>query len=94
MVGVNRYAADADSGGAEVFRIDPEMEQAQIDRVRALRSSRSQTSWQQALGAVEGAARAGENLVPAVIDAVEQHATVGEIADTLRRVFGEYQGAE
>jgi len=94
VVGVNRYAADADSRGAEVFRIDPEMEQSQIDRVRALRSSRSQTSWQQALDVVEHAARGSGNLVPAVIDAVEQRATVGEIADTLRRVFGEYQGAE
>ena len=94
VVGVNRYAADADTRGAEVFRIDPDMEQSQIDRVRALRSSRSQTSWQQALDVVEHAARGSGNLVPAVIEAVERRATVGEIADTLRRVFGEYQGAE
>jgi methylmalonyl-CoA mutase, N-terminal domain len=93
VVGVNRYAAD-DSRGAAVFRIDPEMEQAQINRVRAVRSSRGQTSWQVALDAVERAARGGDNLVPAVIDAVEQRATVGEIADTLRRVYGEHQGAE
>jgi methylmalonyl-CoA mutase N-terminal domain/subunit len=94
VVGVNRYADDADDRGVEVFRIDPDMEQTQIDRIRALRDSRSQTSCQQALDAVEHAARGGDNLVPVVIDAVEQRATVGEIADTLRRVFGEYQGAE
>ena len=94
VVGVNSFTDDANSRSAEVFRIDPEMEQAQIDRVRELRSSRSHTSWQQALDAVERAARGSDNLVPAVIDAVDSRATVGEIADTLRRVFGEYQGAE
>ena len=94
MVGVNRYTDDADSRGGDVFRIDPEMEQAQIDRVRALRASRSETSWRQAIAVVERAARGGDNLVPPVISAVEQRATVGEIADTLRRVFGEHRGAE
>jgi methylmalonyl-CoA mutase N-terminal domain/subunit len=94
VIGVNRYTDDTDSHGAQVFSVDPEMEQAQIDRLRALRLSRSEESWQQSLDAVEQAARGGDNLVPPVIVAVEQRATVGEIADTLRRVFGEYQGAE
>ena len=94
VVGVNSYTADAGGHKVDVFRIDPEMEQTQIDRVRELRASRSQTSWQQALDAVERAARGSDNLVPAVIDAVDSRATVGEIADTLRRVFGEYQSAE
>ena len=60
--------------------------------MRALRSSRSEQAWRQALDAVEQAARGGDNLVPPIIAAVEQQATLGEIADTLRRVFGEYQG--
>ena len=94
VVGVNRYTDDAAGHDADVFHIDPEMEQAQIDRVRALRASRSESSWRQSLDTVERAARDGANLVPPVIAAVEQRATVGEIADTLRRVFGEYQGAE
>ena len=94
VVGVNRFTDDAAGHGADVFHIDPEMEQAQIDRVRALRASRGDSTWRQSLDTIEHAAREGDNLVPPVIAAVEQRATVGEIADTLRRVFGEYQGAE
>jgi len=77
-----------------VFTIDPSVEQAQIDRLRALRASRGEDAWRRSLDGVEQAARGGDNLVPPVITAVEQHATVGEIADTLRRVFGEYQAAD
>jgi methylmalonyl-CoA mutase N-terminal domain/subunit len=98
VVGVNRYADDpgaaAGSPGPGVFAIDPAVEQAQIDRLRTLRTSRSEDAWRRSLGAVERAARGGDNLVPPVITAVEQHATAGEIADTLRRVFGEYQAAD
>jgi methylmalonyl-CoA mutase N-terminal domain/subunit len=94
VVGVNRYIEETDSRGVDVFRIDPEMEQAQIQRLRAVRHSRSEDSWKRSLAAVEQAARSGDNLVPPVIAAVEQHATVGEIADTLRAVFGEYQAAD
>jgi len=94
VVGVNRYTNETDSRGVDVFRIDPEMEQAQIQRLRAVRQSRSEDSWKRSLAAVEQAARSGDNLVPPVIAAVEQHATVGEIADTLRAVFGEYQAAD
>jgi methylmalonyl-CoA mutase N-terminal domain/subunit len=94
VVGVNRFTADGDGYPADIFRVDPEMEQAQIDRVRAVRGSRSDASWRQALARVERAARDGDNLLPPVIGAVESLATVGEIADTLRQVFGEYQGTE
>jgi methylmalonyl-CoA mutase N-terminal domain/subunit len=93
VVGVNRYTNE-DSHAIDVFRIDPEMEQAQIQRLRAVRQSRSEDSWKRSLAAVEQAARSGDNLVPPVVAAVEQHATVGEIADTLRAVFGEYQAAD
>ena len=101
VVGVNRYTDDAggpgassEGRGAGVFAIDPAIEQAQIDRLRALRASRDADAWRRSLDVVEQAARGGDNLVPPVITAVEQHATVGEIADTLRRVFGEYQAAD
>ena len=94
VVGVNKYTDEGDAGGVQVFSLDPEMEQAQIDRLRALRSSRSEQTWRQSLDAVAQAARGGDNLVPPVIAAVEQFATVGEIADTLRGIFGEYQGAD
>jgi methylmalonyl-CoA mutase N-terminal domain/subunit len=96
VVGVNRYFDDAAGPEAEsrVFAIDPSVEQAQIDRLRARRASRDEDAWRRSLDAVEQAARGGDNLVPPVLTAVEQHATVGEIADTLRRVFGEYQAAD
>jgi methylmalonyl-CoA mutase N-terminal domain/subunit len=73
-----------------VFRVDPAIERQQIERVRAVRASRSATEWRAALHEVEQAARGTTNLVPAIIAAVEKRATLGEIADTLRAVFGEY----
>jgi methylmalonyl-CoA mutase N-terminal domain/subunit len=92
VVGVNRYAGTA-GAPADVFRTNPEMERQQIERVRAVRAGRSEIEWRAALDAVERAARGADNLVPAVISAVEKHATLGEIADTMRRVFGEYEPA-
>ena len=89
VVGVNRYTAD--DPPIEAQRIDPRLEAAQIARVRELRASRDPVRWRAALGRVERAARGEANLVPPIIAAVESHATVGEIADTLRNVFGEHQ---
>ena len=71
--------------------IDPEIERQQIARVRAVRASRSADQWRAALGAVTQAARDGSNLVPPIIAAVDARATVGEIADAMRSVFGEYK---
>jgi methylmalonyl-CoA mutase, N-terminal domain len=90
MVGVNRYV-DSAPHTTRVFQIDPDIEQQQVARVRAVRASRSETDWRTALDAVERAARGGENLVPPIIAAVEKHATLGEVAGALRRVFGEYR---
>jgi methylmalonyl-CoA mutase N-terminal domain/subunit len=94
VVGVNRYTDETGDGAPDVFQIDPELERRQIERIRAVRASRSASAWRQSLDAVERAARGTDNLMPPVIAAVEQQATVGEIADTLRRVFGEYQAAD
>ena len=71
--------------------MNPAQEQQQIERLRAVRAGRSEHDWTTALAAVDCAARDGSNLVPPIIAAAEAHATLGEIADTLRRVFGEYQ---
>jgi methylmalonyl-CoA mutase N-terminal domain/subunit len=90
MVGVNRFV-DTASHTTRVFQIDAEIEPQQVARVRAVRAGRSQTDWRVALDAVESAARGGENLVPPIIAAVEKHATLGEVATALRRVFGEYR---
>ena len=90
VVGVNQYAREA-AGIPDVFHMDPGVERQQIARVRAVRAGRSETEWRAALDAVGRAARGADNLVPAVITAVERLATLGEIADTLRGVFGEHQ---
>ncbi len=67
------------------------IEAEQIERVRAVRAGRSASAWQGAIDKVVAAARSGENLVPVIISAVEAHATLGEISDALRSVFGEFQ---
>ncbi|HEY3160598.1 MAG TPA: methylmalonyl-CoA mutase family protein [Vicinamibacterales bacterium] len=92
VVGVNRFA-DAGAPATEVFRIDPDMERRQVERVRAVRASRSEREWRAALDAVAAAARGTSNLVPPIIAAVEARATLGEIADAMRSVFGEHQDA-
>jgi methylmalonyl-CoA mutase N-terminal domain/subunit len=89
VVGVNRFAGEAPP--IPVFQVDPAAEREQIERLRALRASRSKAEWETALHTVELTARGGENLVPSVIAAVDARATIGEIADTLRRVFGEHR---
>jgi methylmalonyl-CoA mutase N-terminal domain/subunit len=90
MVGVNRYVDDTPNT-TRVFQIDPNVEREQIARVRQLRASRSESEWRASIEAVERAARGGDNLVPVIIAAVEKRATLGEVATSLRRVFGEYQ---
>ncbi len=90
VVGVNRFA-DAQRASIEMLRIDPESEERQIAGVRALRLARPAVAWSTAMEAVVGAARSDANLVPPVLAAVEARATVGEISDALRSVFGEHK---
>jgi methylmalonyl-CoA mutase N-terminal domain/subunit len=91
VVGVNRFVADGQDAPMPTLTIDAAIERQQIERVRAVRASRSESAWRAALDEVNAAARGDQNLVPAIVAAVEAHATVGEIADTLRAVFGEYK---
>ncbi|MDO8794261.1 MAG: methylmalonyl-CoA mutase family protein, partial [Vicinamibacterales bacterium] len=90
VVGVNKYATE-EKIKPEVFRVDPIIEREQADRVRAVRAGRSESDTQAALAAVDAAARGGSNLVPPIIAAVDKHATLGEVADTMRRAFGEHR---
>jgi methylmalonyl-CoA mutase N-terminal domain/subunit len=90
VVGVNRFATDERPTMA-VFALDADVERNQVARLQALRAARDQSSWRAALDAVETAARGRDNLVPRIITAVEARATVGEIADTMRGVFGEFR---
>jgi methylmalonyl-CoA mutase, N-terminal domain len=90
VVGVNRFETD-DAAPIDILQIDPEIERRQIERVRTVRASRDQSAWRSGIDNVVSAARGADNLVPAVIQAVEARATVGEIADALREVFGEHR---
>jgi methylmalonyl-CoA mutase N-terminal domain/subunit len=90
VVGMNRFAT-TDRSSIDVLAIDSEVERRQIDRVRAVRSSRDQAECRAAIDAVVGAARTNSNLVPPIIRAVEARATVGEISDAMRSVFGEHE---
>jgi len=91
VVGVNRFRSEEADAPAEILRIDPEVERAQVERVRALRERRDGSRWLAALDALESRARSGENLIPALVDSVLAWATVGEIAGRLRSVFGEHR---
>ena len=90
VVGVNDFQSEK-SAPIPLLRIDPEIERAQVERLRALRARRDSGKTHVALAEIERRARSSENLMPAVLAAVEAWATVGEIADALRRVFGEYE---
>jgi methylmalonyl-CoA mutase N-terminal domain/subunit len=90
VVGVNRYG-DPSRGSQPLFRLEPEGERRQCLGVQSVRADRDAGRWQAALDRVATAARDGANLVPPIVTAVESMATVGEISDTLRTVFGEFE---
>jgi methylmalonyl-CoA mutase N-terminal domain/subunit len=92
VVGVNRFEVEAERP-IPIQRIDPALEPKQIERVKSLRAKRDTSASKGALAQVEEAARSGENLMPKILAAVEAYATVGEISDAMRRVFGEYREA-
>jgi methylmalonyl-CoA mutase, N-terminal domain len=89
VIGVNRFETPQERM-IPTMQIDPEIERAQVARLRALRGRRDSARTRAALAEVERRAANSENLMPAILDAVEAWATVGEISDSLRRVFGEY----
>jgi methylmalonyl-CoA mutase N-terminal domain/subunit len=90
IVGVNDFLAQEERT-IPTLRIEPEIERSQIARLNALRAKRDSAKAQAALAELQRRASTTENLLPAILNAVEAHATVGEISDTLRQVFGEYQ---
>jgi methylmalonyl-CoA mutase N-terminal domain/subunit len=92
VVGVNRFEVEEEKP-IPIQRIDPALEPKQVERLRALRAKRDAGPWKTALAGVEDAARSGANVMPRILTAVEASATVGEISDAMRRVFGEYKEA-
>src|ERR1700686_2664841 len=94
VVGVNRFQMQGeDEKAVPIQRIDPSLEPKQVERLRALRAKRNAETWQAAIRAVEDTARSGDNLMPRILAAVEANATVGEISDAMRKVYGEYKEA-
>jgi methylmalonyl-CoA mutase N-terminal domain/subunit len=90
IVGVNEFTL-ADEPMPELLKIDIRLEEQQKERVARVRAERDQTAASCAIQRVEKTARSDSNLMPAIIDAVRAYATLGEIADAMRRVFGEYR---
>jgi methylmalonyl-CoA mutase N-terminal domain/subunit len=90
IVGVNRFQAE-EGKTIPTLSIDPEIERTQVARLQALRARRDGAKANAALAEIERRAHTTENLMPAILAAVESYATVGEISDALRRAFGEYQ---
>jgi methylmalonyl-CoA mutase N-terminal domain/subunit len=92
VVGVNRYAEDTDEP-LELLRLDQEAVRRQVDRLRELRRARDQGAVDRALKEVEEAARGTDNLLYPMREALKARATLGEVSDALRRVFGEHRPA-
>jgi methylmalonyl-CoA mutase, N-terminal domain len=90
VVGVNDFVAEEERT-IPTLRIDEEIERSQVSRLTALRARRISDRVESALAELQRRAASTENLLPAILAAVESYATVGEISDALRRVFGEYQ---
>jgi methylmalonyl-CoA mutase N-terminal domain/subunit len=90
IVGVNRFQQE-EVETMRGFRLDPTLEQQQVERLHDLRSSRDASLVEQRLAVLEEAARGSENLMPHFLSCCEAFATVGEISDRLRRIFGEYR---
>ena len=91
--GVNKYVDDSTASPLTALRVDPEIERRQVERVRALRARRNDAACQDALARVRAAASGTTNLVEPIVDALEHDATLGEISDALRTVFGEHAPA-
>jgi methylmalonyl-CoA mutase N-terminal domain/subunit len=92
VVGVNRFQSD-DGPQVKTLRVDPAIEKTQVERLRALRARRDSIAVETSLERLEEAARGSENLLPRILDCVETYATVGEISNRLRTVWGEYREA-
>jgi methylmalonyl-CoA mutase, N-terminal domain len=90
IVGVNEYVME-EAEPIDILVIDPAVEKYQVQRVQELRASRDQERCQHALDALRKAAVDKSNLMPSLIDAVKAYATVGEICNALKEVFGEYE---
>lgn len=91
IVGVNKFVVQEEPDG-DVFRIDDSIRKIQSEKLASLRARRDNKKAHALLAALEARAATTENLMPLVVEAVENFCTLGEIADSLRKVWGEYRG--
>ncbi|MEJ5256966.1 MAG: methylmalonyl-CoA mutase family protein [Fervidobacterium sp.] len=90
IVGVNKFQINEDLKQKEVLKVDPELERKQKERVKKLKERRDNEKVKKILNKIKEVAQTDENLFPYVLEAVKSYATVGEISNALREVFGEY----
>jgi methylmalonyl-CoA mutase, N-terminal domain len=89
IVGVNEFVSEGDAP-LETMQVDPRLEEQQVERLRAFRAARSQEAAQRALSELKRAAQGTQNVLPHIVAAVKARATLGEIANAFRDVFGEH----
>jgi methylmalonyl-CoA mutase N-terminal domain/subunit len=88
IVGVNKYATD--HSPITIWKMDPEIERRQLKRLREVKETRNVRNVKERLGKLRRAAEGDGNLMPFIIDAVREYATLQEICDVFRDVFGTY----
>ncbi len=91
MVGVNRYQSEEAKRNINTLYLDRSVEKTQADKLKALKARRNSGDVRRCLDRVKSAAQANENLMPSIIEAVTAYATLQEVCDTLRGVYGEYR---
>ena len=90
VVGVNRYQLE-DEGELEILRIDPALEQKQVERVQALRARRDSAEVERTLARLKEGAERDENLMPLLVEASRAYVTLGEMCDALRETWGTWR---
>jgi methylmalonyl-CoA mutase, N-terminal domain len=91
IVGVNKFTTN-ETNTTPIFKVDDSIRQMQIQKLQTLKANRNNTQVQEYLTQLKNTATEGRNIMPTVMQAVEEYATLGEIADVLRNVYGEYNG--
>ena len=91
IVGVNDYTTKEEKCPIELSRIDPKVEQQQVDNLQKLKRERNNKKAKETLEKLHYAAQKDENLMPTIIEAIKSYATIGEITEVLRQVYGEYK---
>ncbi|NMC76804.1 MAG: methylmalonyl-CoA mutase family protein [Candidatus Methanofastidiosa archaeon] len=92
VVGLNKFTME-EKITQELLKVNPEVEKIQIEKLKKLRSKRNNDKVKDLLEQIEDTARTNKNLMPLILEAVKEYATIGEISDSLRKVFGEYKSS-